>query len=209
MMKFINPWILAIGLVGVIAVNSLGDTFSSSAAAATSSTPTQVFVQTNFPNPAVTGTTSATSLLSTGVGSLTLPANYFTTAGQVLTIDWTGFFNDVNTTQADTYTLKLGTYTAWLGSTPTLTAINGAALCEAHFMMTTPTVGAGGTIIGAQNNILCESNANNAVILNIPTSAAMTSAFDTTVSHVITFTVTPGFSTQTFTTTTNFVVKGY
>jgi len=91
---------------------------------------------------AVTNTTTPTTIIGTGVGSLTLAANFFT-AGKSIRITVTGTPFNTSVTPNITFTLVIGGTSYPIACTPTASQTNGVVTYEAF--VTCRTTGASGT----------------------------------------------------------------
>lgn len=152
---------------------------------------TCIFTQTANTN--VNNTTTETTLLGTGIGTKTLPADFFT-AGKTIRLTLRGFFS--RTSGNITIRFKLGTTTICA----TATASSGAGSTDGFQVIvdcTCRTTGAGGTFFGQG----WYQNLNNGNVIEMVTSATV--AVDTTASQIINTTIQ--FSTanagNTFTST--------
>lgn len=153
----------------------------------------------------VTGVTSATTLLSStnALGTLTLPANFFSTTGSTLNLRWHGVIVMGATATAATYSITIGaaTFTMFQGGT---FATGSTSTCDIDLLFTSRTIGSSGTILGSGFGFCTQSTAVTVIIGITPNLAAQT--LNTTISNVVNFTVAPGATTQSYT-TTNFVAK--
>jgi len=118
-------------------------TFASRVNGATSYLSGVIFNQNS--SVTVANTTTETSLLGTGLGSATLPAN-FATVGRSIRVRSYGYISNTDTPSA-TLRIKVGSVTI-LTSTETLPSGLSNALVEFDFTFRFATIGATGTIIG-------------------------------------------------------------
>ena len=159
-----------------------------------------VFVQTA--SATVASSTTETTIIGTGTGSLTLPANYFT-AGKTITFQMYGTIGSILTPTLR-IKAKLGTVTLIDTTAATLTTITGTNLFSTEGMITCRSTGATGAFIG-QGLALYYTGVSGLAGIASPSTA--TSAVDTTVAQTFDITVTWGTSSASNTiTSTNFVV---
>jgi hypothetical protein len=155
---------------------------------------TCLFTQTANKN--VSATTTETSLIGTGVGTLTLPANFWV-VGKALRIKIRGFFSRTNGNV--TFRFKLGAVT--IVASATASSGVGANDCfEVTVDCTCRTTGATGAFF-AQGNYFNFNNGNNLQMVSVATVASDTtvsSAVDTTIE----FSVSNAGNTFTSTNTT-------
>lgn len=146
-----------------------------------------LFTQTA--DKSVTNTTSETSIIGTGIGTLTLPANFFS-VGKTIRITVSGVYSTVAVT-GDTVTIKVKYGSTVIGSTATTSLLAGASNLYfwAECLITCRSLGASGTVQisgGTTYNIstvggLAEDPMNN---------GAATTTVDTTASSLLDVTVT-------------------
>lgn len=165
-----------------------------------SAAPTPQFSQTN--TQTVTGTVAETSMVGTGAGTVTLPANFFAAPGAILRVS--AQFNYLGTVNAVVIKTKLG------GTQINAGAISPAAAhyqCVMNYLITARTVGAAGGLIG-NGMIDCEnvdSPGNLDFGFNILASPV---TINTTGTLIFDITVTPGAVGQIFN-MTNLVLTNY
>lgn len=164
--------------------------------------PTPQFVQTN--TVTVTGVTTATTLVGTGTGSTTLPANFFSGVGSVLDIDYAGTWNGAGSATLDSYSLSLGG-TAIINGSFTTTG-TGTFGCGLRVTITARTVGVSGTVLAMTPGMLCGDATNSHVIQFGVVTTPVT--INTTGTLAFNLTVTPGAVGKTYV-TTNLVLRGY
>jgi len=139
---------LAISASGNITLSSSGNiTFTGVLPVANGGTGTTRTASTTHFNStassaAVTNTTTPTTIIGTGVGSLTLAANFFT-AGKSIRITVTGTPFNTSVTPNITFTLVIGGTSYPIVCTPTASQTNGIVTYEAF--VTCRTTGASGT----------------------------------------------------------------
>lgn len=102
-----------------------------------------IFAQTA--NKTIGNTTSETSLIGTGIGTLTLPANFWT-VGKTLMINIRGFMSGVNGNAA-TIRIKLGSVTL-VTSVSNMPATFTNTYFDAEYCITCQSTGITGTVIG-------------------------------------------------------------
>lgn len=165
---------------------------------------TPQFVQTN--TVTVTGVIVATTLVGTGVGTVTLPANFFAVAGSVLNVDYGGTWNGAGSSTTDSLLISLGGTTIASGSLAT--SGTGTFACSMHLTITARTVGASGSVIILSPGMIC----NNATTQN-PWFVALGTVttpvtINTTIAQAFNITITPGAASKTYV-STNLVLRGY
>lgn len=165
------------------------------------SAPAIQFSQTN--TQTVSGTTAETSLVGTGAGTVTLPANFFAAPGSILRV--VAQFNFSGTANAAVFKTKLGGTQINAASMPSATV--STYTCSFVYVMTARTVGAGGTIMG-NGMVDCYNTSSPGTfdfgfnILSVPVT------INTTGTLAFDFTVTPGAAGQTYN-MTNLVLTNY
>lgn len=153
-----------------------------------------IFTQTADGGPYQT--TNATSLFGAGVGTLTLPANFFV-AGKTVNIRIRGYMTTAGSSQGNfTVIAKLGSTT--LGTTTAAALVAGANTFEwwIEYVITCRTTGASGTVIGQGSFNHNRSSATPVITPHVigsgtfarSVTAAVT--IDTTASQVIDITGT-------------------
>jgi hypothetical protein len=126
-----------------------------------------------------TGTTAATSIIGTGIGSVTIPADYLT-AGKKICVRATLRSARPTTAHTVSFIVTFGTYTA------TLTTTSGVGNPYYHVLtaeFTPYTAGASVTIAGSME---VSTTAQTGQLINTGTAAA----FNTTAATTLTITVT-------------------
>lgn len=108
-------------------------------------------IYTQTADKTIANTTTETSMVGTGIGSLTLPAN-FLTVGKTIRIKMMGYLSGTNG-DASTIKIKLGS-TVILSAIATIPATVTGVLFELEFTMTCRASGATGTIIGEGHTII-------------------------------------------------------
>lgn len=148
-----------------------------------------IFTQTA--NATITNTVTETTLLGTGVGTKTLPANSLI-IGKTVRIKACGFYStDGAAAGTLTFNLKIGGTT--VATTGARTAVNAAAnfYWEIEAEITCRTTGAGGTVF-AQAKFLHQQEATTYNAFLWPLVNTGTDAVDTTVSNALDLTTTFG-----------------
>jgi hypothetical protein len=145
----------------------------------------------------VTVANVATTLFSTGVGSLTLPAGLFV-AGRTIEITMSGYVSVATPASVHTLLLSLGGVTVATGvSTTTIASVLGGEW-QASATITCRTIGAGGTVVGGAAMFL--SDPTNPRLNVISASATGTAAANTTGTLTVDLTLNNGNATGTYTT---------
>lgn len=121
----------------------------------------------------VTGTTAATTLLSTtgALGSLTLPANFFSATGSILRINYQGTWNQGGVGAGnDQYNITLGGVSVATGQGNAIFATTaGVSRCSMELILTASAVGASGSLRGIGGQMVCDPPGSGAVNpVNIP-----------------------------------------
>ncbi len=170
----------------LLRITTSGSACGSGGAGGTAGSP--LFVQTASAT-AVTGS-SETTLIGSGVGSLTIPAAWFTSAGTVMEVCTTGLITTGAVPGTVNFKLKFGsTAIAQTGAfTPLVSVTNGvyAACVE----LVARTIGASATILA--NSILPMTGATatpGEVVFSNPTPGTAVTV-DTTATQVVDFTIT-------------------
>ena len=151
----------------------------------------------------VANTVTETSLVGTGFGTTTLPANFFI-AGKTVKVRLNG---KIATTGTPTAQVKV-----YLGSTAvvdttaaTLTAITGTTYWEANFVLTCRSTGGSGSVYG-QGQVNYYTAVNGIAGIAAPTTSVTT--VDTTASNVLDVKLTWGTASASNTiTATNMIVE--
>ena len=160
-----------------------------------------IFVSTA--SATVANTITETSILWTGLGTLTLPANFFT-IGKSLKFTLYGMIATL-VTPTLRIKVKLGATVIIDTTAATLATITGTNLFFTEWMLTCRTTGATGTIFG-QGLAFYFTGITGLSGIASPTTA--TSAIDTTTTQVFDISVTWGTASASNTiTSTNFVLN--
>ena len=169
----------------------------------------------------VTNTTEATIVPGSLVGSLTLPANFFT-AGKSILIRAGGYWKVYDTTHTFRHRIKMTDSTPTTVIVADTTALNpsyvtaGAALLvwEATYLLTCITAGASGTFRGVGSVIFHDPGAMGGIFpvsmpLSNPAGVSTAIVLDTTKTQLISWTHQSSANhANTTLTQTNFVVEG-
>lgn len=160
-----------------------------------------IFTQTQ--NVTVANTVTETTLIGTGIGTVTLPANFFT-AGKTLLIRLRGYFSTTGAPNIQ-FKLKHGAVTL-VDSGAFATPANVAnQLFDLYWVITCYTTGATGTVWTQGQGTLYGAHASS-TMFDMETTAAVT--IDTTASGAMDATVTWGTANPSDTiTATNFSVE--
>lgn len=136
----------------------------------------------------VTNTLTETSIVGTGIGNLTLPANYLV-IGKTIEIFMSGIYSTVAVT-GDTVTVKVKYGSTVLATKATTGLVAGASALYwwARMLITCRTTGATGTVMASGD--VTYQVASAATITNELNNAAATTTIDTTASSLIDITVT-------------------
>lgn len=148
--------------------------------------PGVLFTQTA--DKSVTNTTTETSIVGTGVGGLTLPANFFV-AGKTIRITIAGVYSTVAVT-GDTVTVKVKYGSTVLTSKATTALVTGGTnlAWEAEVLITCRTTGATGTVqLGGG---LTYQIAGAVAVYDELNNGVATTTLDTTASSLLDITVT-------------------
>lgn len=145
-----------------------------------------LFTQTA--NKTVSNTTTETSIVGTGVGGLTLPANFFV-AGKTIRITMSGVYSTVAVT-GDTVTIKVKYGSTVLASKATTALVTGGTnlFWESEILVTCRTTGATGTVQisgGVRYQI-----AASAIVEDELNNGVATTTLDTTASSLLDVTIT-------------------
>jgi hypothetical protein len=129
--------------------------------------------------------TSELTIIGTGVGTLTLPANFYDVAGKSLKIHAAGYYSNTGT---PTLTFKVKHGSTVLGSTGAITTTTGATNWQWTFdgLITCRTVGGSGTCI-VQGSFLINDSATTDGRYQMVNTAAVT--VNTTVTQVVDLTI--------------------
>lgn len=159
----------------------------------------------------VTGVTVATTLVTaTGaVGSLTLPANFFSATGSILRFHYGGTWNQGGTQGgADSYTVLLGATTIAIGqATANPPATASTNRCSMDIVFTATTIGAAG-VVAMSGGMMCDPPGAASTTPVWIQFAGQANTFDTTATQVFNFRVAPGSTAHTIV-AQNVVVTGY
>jgi hypothetical protein len=140
-----------------------------------------IFTQTN--TVTVANTVTETALTGTGVGTLTLPANFFT-IGKSLNLVVRGFMSDTGTPTLR-IRVKLGSTTIGdTGAVALVGTINNEVF-EVSYSLTCRTTGATGTVIG-QGHFEFDNSTNSGLFEGMPSTG--TTTIDTTATQAISVT---------------------
>lgn len=145
-----------------------------------------IFTQTA--DATVTNTTTETSIIGTGIGGLTLPANFWV-AGKTIRITMCGVYSTVIVT-GDTVTVKIKYGSTVLTSKATTALVTGGTnlAWEAEALITCRTTGGTGTVqVGGG---LTYQVAGAAAVYDELNNGVATSTLDTTASGLLDITVT-------------------
>lgn len=145
-----------------------------------------IFTQTA--DKTVTNTITETSIVGTGVGTLTLPANFFV-AGKTIRITMAGVYSTVAVT-GDTVTVKVKKGSTVLVSKATTALVTGGTnlAWEAEVLITCRSTGASGTVqVGGG---LTYQVAGAVAVYDELNNGVATSTLDTTTSGLLDITVT-------------------
>lgn len=144
---------------------------------------------TQIADKTVTNTTDETSIVGTGVGTLTLPANFFV-AGKTIRITMSGVYSTVAVT-GDTVTVKIKYGSTILSSKATTALVTGGTnlFWESEVLVTCRTVGLTGTVqvsggirYQIASSVVVEDELNNSVgTTTLDTTAS--GLFDITITH--------------------------
>lgn len=146
-----------------------------------------IFTQTA--DKTVTNTTTETTIVGTGVGTLTLPANFFV-IGKTISVKMSGVYSTVAVT-GDTVTIKVKYGSTVLASKATTALVTGGTnlYWESNVLVTCRTTGAtgtvqvsGGVVYQIAGSAIVEDELNNGVaVTTLDTTAS--ALFDVTVTH--------------------------
>lgn len=151
----------------------------------------------------VASTASETSIIGTGIGTLTLPANFFT-VGKTVRVRVRGKIANTGTPTMQVKA-KLGSTSVYDSTAVTMTTITGTTYFNIEFDLTCRTVGASGTV-QAQGAMVYQTSTSALVGIASPSTAATT--IDTTASNALDVTVQWGTSSASNTiTATNTTVE--
>lgn len=147
-----------------------------------------IFAQTA--NAVITNTTTETSAIGTGVGSTTLPANFFSTAGKTIRIEGAGIYSAAAIAPGNlVINVKLGSV---IIATTTLGAIlSGASSLGYEFecKITCRTAGTSGTVMTTGNIDYASTSTGTRLFGDLNNSGAV-STINTTVTQTLNVTVT-------------------
>ena len=151
----------------------------------------------------IASTTTETTVIGSGVGTVTLPANFFT-VGKTLRIRGLGYFSDTGTPDI-TINVKLGSTTLITTGTVALAGTISNNLWEVDAIITCRTVGSSGTVM-AQGKFMYDESVHGGTTLGMVDTSADT--IDTTASLAVNVTQTWGTNSASNTfTCTNFIVE--
>ncbi len=134
----------------------------------------------------IENTTTETSFFTTGIGTLTLPANFFT-VGKTIRIKFTGYVSGQVGHTAD-INVKLGSVVLATSSGTYGSSLTDS-LWEGEFIFTCRTTGATGTIMGQGRTLIAMSIGFTTVTMR-PLLMTSTATVDTTASNAIDITYT-------------------
>jgi hypothetical protein len=162
-----------------------------------------IFSQTNTVTDSTTG---ATSLSGTGVGSLTLGANFFA-VGTVLHFAVSGIYTTTGTPGNITVAIKLGSTTIGTTGADTLPASQTSGVWRLIGDITCRTAGSGGTVI---LNTILEFAPSGTTLTASDASIANSSAVSINTTTTQAFDVTANFSAASQSiSSTNYVLTGF
>lgn len=147
------------------------------------------FNQTIFSSSAdatISNTVTETTFSPAGIGSLTLPANFFT-SGKTLRIKIQGVYSSSSAATTDTFKVKLGTFTVISTATANITASQTNQFWFTSILLTGRATGVAGSVI-ANAAIGIYDVTNGVLSWPMTTSSAIT--VDTTLSLAINLTNT-------------------
>lgn len=171
--------------------------------------PPPVFVQTQ--NVTVTGTAAETTLIGTGFGSPTLPANFFSTPGSFLRVKVAWVWTTTNVAETVNLRLKLG---GTLLITYAMTTASGHNLgCYLDYTITDRTTGAPGTLMAQPLTApVCYDSTSGTTNVGIFPNAASgvgTVSLTTTSTLAFDFTMQITGGTTSSVTVTQVILSGY
>lgn len=146
--------------------------------------PGVVFAQTNT---VTTSGTSASTWLGTGIGTLTIPANYLV-AGKTIVLRAYGAMTTAATPGTITYNFALGSSSLWTSSALTPTASLTSVPFTAEIVVTCRTTGSSGSC--AIYGLVQYFNNSTGAILGFGGTVNGSATLNTTVSNAITLTTT-------------------
>lgn len=173
-------------LEGDMWADSTQKSYYSYSAGIKQSRPGVLFTQTA--DASVTNTLTETSIVGSGVGGLTLPANFFV-AGKTIRITMSGVYSTVAVT-GDTVTIKVKYGTTVVSSKATTALLTGGTnlAWEAEVLITCRTTGGSGTVQIAGG--VTYQVASAAAIYDELNNGVATTTIDTTASSLLDITVT-------------------
>lgn len=141
-----------------------------------------IFTQTA--STTVANTVTETTLIGSGVGTVTLPANFFV-AGKTIRLTVLGIVSDTGTPTLR-IRVKLGSTT--IGDTGAVALVGTVAndVFQGLYTLTCRTTGATGTVIG-QGSFQFDNSTNSGLFEGMPSTG--TTTIDTTVSQAVSLTV--------------------
>jgi hypothetical protein len=145
-----------------------------------------IFTQTA--DKSVSNTTNETSIVGTGVGGLTLPANFFV-AGKTIRVTMSGVYSTVAIT-GDTVTIKVKYGSTVLASKATTALVTGGTnlFWASEVLVTCRTTGATGTV-QVSGGVIYQV-AGSATVEDELNNGVSTTTLDTTASGLFDITVT-------------------
>jgi hypothetical protein len=159
-----------------------------------------IFTQTN--TVTVSGTVAETSLIGTGIGSVTLPANFWA-VGKTVRVKMLGIHTMPGGSPTMQIKLKLGAVT--LGDTTALVDKNDTnTLQEFEALITCRTTGATGTVMCNGRMLHHEGTSD---VSMWPFENTTTSTIDTTASAALDLTVQVSTATGTSISSTNLIIE--
>lgn len=147
-----------------------------------------IFTQTA--DKTVTNTTTETTIVGTGTGTLSLPANFFV-IGKTVSVRMSGVYSTVAVT-GDTVTIKVKYGTTVLASKATSALVTGGTnlYWESNVLVTCRTTGATGTV-QVSGGVVYQI-AGSAIVEDELNNGVATTTLDTTASGLFDVTVTHG-----------------
>lgn len=146
-----------------------------------------LFAQTA--DKSVTNTLTETSIVGTGTGSLTLPANFWT-VGRTVRITMSGVYSTVAVT-GDTVTIKVKYGSTVIASQATTSLLAGATnlFWWADALITCRSIGASGTV-QISGGVTYQTGVSGTIVENELNNSAGTTTIDTTASALLDVSVT-------------------
>ena len=200
-------WLASPILHASTTVNGQTCTLGSSCTVSVSQFPPQ-FVQTQ--SVTIIGTTAVTTILGSGVGSLTLPANYFSAAGSMLHIHFSGIITTAAITPGTlVWMVKFGSTVLSASSTANLPNTLSNAGFNYDGVLVARTVGVTGTIQALTGPILSTAAAPPNVTSLSTFNSDSTATVDTTAPQVVDITAQFSSSTTNAMTVTTVILGNY